>query len=86
MCLGLPGKILRTWQDGAARLGEADFAGERRVVRLDLVPELHAGDWTLLHAGFALQRLDEEEARLTIDALRTAGALAPGDVLPGTAP
>ncbi|QQS01566.1 MAG: HypC/HybG/HupF family hydrogenase formation chaperone [Austwickia sp.] len=80
MCLGLPGKILRTWQDGEARLGEADFAGDHRVIRLDLVPELQAGDWTLLHAGFALQRLDEEEARLTLEALRTAGALASDDL------
>lgn len=76
MCLGVPGRITDRWeeQDGAL-LAHADFGGEVRVIRLNYLPELAVGDWTIVHAGFALTRLDEDEAVQTLALLREVGLL-----------
>jgi len=78
MCLGVPGRITDRWQqaDGAL-LAHADFAGEVRVIRLNYQPDLQVGDWTIVHAGFALTRLDEVEAGRTLALLRDVGLLEP---------
>ena len=82
MCLGIPGRLLRVWQEGDRRLGEADFAGDRRTLGLDFLPELAVGDWTILHAGFAVSRLTAEEAQATIADLTAAGVLAASETPP----
>lgn len=76
MCLGVPGRIQRRWTepDGAI-LAEVDFAGETRVVRLNYLPDLQVGDFTIVHAGFALTRLDPEEAAETLRVMRETGVL-----------
>lgn len=76
MCLGVPGQIRETWTavDGA-RLGRADFAGDERTIRLNYLPDLAVGEWTIVHAGFALTRLDEDEARKTLAMMREFGLL-----------
>ncbi len=78
MCLGIPGRIVRRWEepDGAI-LGEADFAGELRTVRLNFLPELAVGDFTIVHAGFALTRLAPEEAARTTQMMRDVGLVGP---------
>lgn len=78
MCLGIPGRIVHRWEepDGAI-LAEADFAGERRIVRLNYLPDLQAGDHTIVHAGFALTRLDPAEAARTVALMREVGVIAP---------
>ena len=58
MCLAMPGKIVKI--DGF--VAEVDLAGTIRKTSLQLVPEAHLGDYVLLHAGFAIQVLDEDEA------------------------
>jgi hydrogenase expression/formation protein HypC len=63
MCLAIPGRI--TSIDGAS--ASADFGGVSRKVSLDLVPEAREGDFILVHAGFAIQLLDENDARETLD-------------------
>lgn len=72
MCLGIPGRIVRI-DDAARRLATAEVAGVRRQVNYACVPEVGVGDWVLLHVGFALARLDEEQARQTLEIFRELG-------------
>ena len=58
MCLGVPGKVISMEGD----LAEVDFSGIRRKVSLLICPDVREGDYVLVHVGFAIQRLDEEEA------------------------
>jgi len=66
MCLGIPGKIVAITGD----LAEVDFSGVAREVSLLLCPEVHEGDYVLVHVGFAIQRLDENEALETLELFR----------------
>jgi hydrogenase expression/formation protein HypC len=59
MCLGIPGKIVSI---AASGLAEVDFSGVRREVSLMLCPEAGVGDYVLVHVGFAIQRLEQEDA------------------------
>lgn len=63
MCLGIPGKIITIADTG---LAEVDFSGVRREVSLMLCPEAQVGDYVLVHVGFAIQRLEPEEALETL--------------------
>jgi hydrogenase expression/formation protein HypC len=64
MCLGVPGKILAIRTDVAGMpMGKIDFGGVAKEACLAYVPEAVVGDYVIVHAGFALSRLDEEEAR-----------------------
>jgi hydrogenase expression/formation protein HypC len=76
MCLAIPGKVLETEQDGESRMGRVEFGGTTRKVSLDLVPEANAGDYVIVHVGFAISRVDEAEARRTLELLEEMGALA----------
>lgn len=75
MCLGVPGKIVAV-EDGFMRMGTVDFDGSTLEVCLAYVPEAKVGDYVLVHAGFALAPLDEEQAAETLDALRQLDELA----------
>ncbi len=70
MCLGIPGKIVEVWDESGTVMAHADFAGEVRKVCLAYLPDLKVGDYTLVHAGFALTRLDEKEALTTLEVMR----------------
>ena len=73
MCLAVPGKIVSiTADDPLVRLGRVEFGGVIREVSLACVPEAGVGDYVLVHAGFALNVVDEEQARLTLEFLQTA--------------
>jgi hydrogenase expression/formation protein HypC len=63
MCLGIPGKVVSISSTG---LAEVDFSGVRRKVSLMLCPEVRVGDYCLVHVGFAIQRLEHEEALETL--------------------
>jgi hydrogenase expression/formation protein HypC len=76
MCLAIPGKVLDTEQEGESRLGRVEFGGITRKVSLDLVPEAIVGDYVIVHVGFAISRVDEVEARRTLELLEEMGALA----------
>ena len=69
MCLGVPGQLVERLDDGLARV---DVSGVRRVVSVAFTPDATEGDWVLIHVGFALARIDEEEARATLDLLDEA--------------
>jgi hydrogenase expression/formation protein HypC len=64
MCLSVPGKVIELLPlAGGVRMGRVDFGGIARSVCLEHVPEVVVGEYVLVHVGFALQKLDEEEAR-----------------------
>jgi hydrogenase expression/formation protein HypC len=75
MCLGVPGKIVEIREENGIRMGVIDFGGIRREACLDLVPEAEIGDYTIIHVGFAINRLDEQEALETLELLREIGTL-----------
>ncbi len=75
MCLAIPGKVLETEQEGESRLGRVEFGGITRKVSLDLVPEAQVGDYVIVHVGFAISKVDQEEAHRTLELLQQMGAL-----------
>lgn len=76
MCLGIPGRIVEIRDDTDIPMGTIDFGGARREVCLAYVAdEVEVGDYALVHVGFALTRIDEEEARRTFEALREMSEL-----------
>jgi hydrogenase expression/formation protein HypC len=54
MCLGIPGKIIEIYQTNKIRMGNVDFGGVNRAVCLEALPDAKVGDFTIVHAGFAL--------------------------------
>lgn len=62
MCLGIPGKVIRTFQEHDVLMGKVDFGGVSKQVCLEHVPEVKIGEYVLVHVGFALSKIDEEEA------------------------
>jgi len=80
MCLAIPGKVLDKQDCDGALIGHVDFGGISREVRLDFVPEVEVGEYVIVHVGFALSRLDAEEAAKTLALLREMGALEESEV------
>lgn len=76
MCLGVPGKIVEIYSDRGLRMGKIDFGGVIREACLETLPEAKPGDYTIVHAGFALNLLSEEEAQETLNLLREISLLA----------
>jgi len=77
MCLGVPGRITKIWEseETGMRMGRVDFGGVAREACLSLVPEADVDDYVLIHVGFAISRLDEEEAHETLALLTEMGGL-----------
>jgi hydrogenase expression/formation protein HypC len=77
MCLAVPGKVLNIeGNDPVLRSGEVSFGGIVKRVNLAYVPEAKVGDYVLVHVGFAISTVDEEEAHQVFDYLREMGDLA----------
>lgn len=76
MCLAIPGKILDMAERSGSRTGRVQFGGITREVSLDLVPEASVGDYVVVHVGFAISRLNAEEAERTYRLLEQMGLLA----------
>jgi hydrogenase expression/formation protein HypC len=62
MCLGIPGKLIEAFEQDGLLTGKVDFGGIKKRVCLAYTPEAGRGDWVIVHAGFAISRLDEAEA------------------------
>jgi hydrogenase expression/formation protein HypC len=75
MCLAVPGKILNISGTDEFRAGRVNFGGVVKEVSLAYVPEANAGDYVMVHVGFAISVVDEAEAQLTLDYLRQMGEL-----------
>jgi hydrogenase expression/formation protein HypC len=77
MCLGIPGQLVE-WVDHEHHIAKADVDGVRRNVNVALLTgedAVDVGDWVLIHVGFAMSKVDEEEARSTREFLESLGAL-----------
>lgn len=74
MCLGIPGQVLEVLNDGAD-LAKVDVSGVRRKVNIGLLEQqqVSPGDWVLIHVGFALSKIDEDEAEATLELLKGMG-------------
>ena len=75
MCLGIPGQVIEIVDD-ANQIARVDVSGVRRNVSVALVQSegIAPGDWVLIHVGFAMSKIDEREAQLTLELLREMGA------------
>ena len=78
MCLGIPGQLVE-WVDIEHHIAKADVAGVRRNVNVALLMDgadpADVGDWVLIHVGFAMSKVDEEEARSTREFLESLGSM-----------
>jgi hydrogenase expression/formation protein HypC len=63
MCLGIPGKVVETYREDDIQMGKVEFGGVFKRVCLEHTPDARAGDYVVVHVGFALQRIDELEAQ-----------------------
>jgi hydrogenase expression/formation protein HypC len=70
MCLGVPGKIIELYTSGDLLMGKIDFGGVVREACMAYVPEAKVGEYAIIHVGFALNIISEEEAQETLDLLR----------------
>lgn len=70
MCLGVPGKIVETYETNGLKMGKIDFGGVTREACLEYVPDAQVGEYTVIHVGFAISQLSEEEAQDTLELLR----------------
>ncbi len=86
MCLAIPGKILTKQSVGGVDVGQVQFGGITRQINLGFVPEASIGDYVMVHVGFAISRVDAEEAERTYRLLEEMGALVeelpPADDVP----
>ena len=77
MCLAVPGKIIEAEERDGDRIAKVKFGGIAREVFLNFVPEAQVGDYVMVHVGFALSRVDAEEAARTYRVLEEMGLLEP---------
>ena len=73
MCLAVPGKVLGISDDRGTRMATVDFGGVRKDICLAYLPEVNVGDYTIVHAGFAIARVDEACALETLQMFRDLG-------------
>jgi hydrogenase expression/formation protein HypC len=70
MCLGIPGKITEIYQKDSLKMAKIDFGGIVKEVCLAYTPEAKVGNYALIHVGFAISLMDEEEAQETLKLIR----------------
>jgi hydrogenase expression/formation protein HypC len=77
MCLGIPGRITEIRDDAGLVMCKVDFGGVRKDACLAYYPDAKVGEYVIVHVGFAISKVDEEEALKTLELLATMGALEP---------
>ena len=75
MCLGIPAKIVEIYPQGDLKMAKVDFGGVMKEVCLEYVPEAQIGDYCLVHVGFAISLMDEEEAQETLKLIGEVAAI-----------
>jgi hydrogenase expression/formation protein HypC len=75
MCLGVPGKIVETYEKSGMLMAKVDFGGIYREACLEYVPEAQIGEYCIIHVGFAISLLSESDALETLDLLRQIGEI-----------
>ena len=86
MCLAVPGKVLQAQERNGSRIARVQFGGIVREAYLDFVPEAQVGDYVMVHVGFAISRVDAEEAQRTYQLLEAMGLLEGEGLAPATEP
>jgi hydrogenase expression/formation protein HypC len=76
MCLAIPGKVLEINSDNQPTMGKVSFGGVKKEVCLDLVPDVKVGEYVIVHVGFAISKMDEEDAQETLKMLKQMGESA----------
>jgi hydrogenase expression/formation protein HypC len=75
MCLGIPGKVIDIWDEAGTRMSTVDFGGTTKTVCLAYLPDMRIGEYAIVHAGFAITRLDESSANETLKMFENLGVL-----------
>ncbi|OKH74058.1 hydrogenase assembly protein HypC [Mycobacterium sp. SWH-M1] len=75
MCLGIPGRVTSIWDEAGTRMSTVDFGGTTKTVCLAYLPDMTIGEYTIVHAGFAITRLDEASAHETLRMFAELGVL-----------
>lgn len=75
MCLAVPGQVQSIYEAQGTRMGIVNFGGVEKEVCLAYLPDIQVGDYTIVHVGFAISRLDEESARKTLQTFAQLGLL-----------
>jgi hydrogenase expression/formation protein HypC len=83
MCLGVPGRICAVYDEHGTQMATVDFGGVTKTICLAYVPDAEVGEYAIVHAGFAIARLDEASAQESLSLMRAAGLL--DDELGGSA-
>ena len=85
MCLAIPGKVVELHETEGIRMSRVDFGGVTREACLEYLPEAQVGDYVLVHVGFAISRVDAEEAARTfqyLEEMDQLGEVTSGDEVP----
>ena len=75
MCLGVPGKVIELYETNGMKMAKIDFGGVVKEACMEYLPEIKVGDYTIIHVGFGLSILDEQEALETMDLLKQIDAV-----------
>lgn len=75
MCLGIPGRVTETFERDGLKMGKVDFGGVTRDVCLEYVLDVGVDDYVIVHVGFAINVLNEEEAQESLELLRELGEI-----------
>ena len=67
MCLAIPGKVIEIFDENGLKMGKIDYSGTSNIACLEYVPDIKAGEYVIVHAGFAISVIDESEARKTLE-------------------
>ena len=70
MCLGIPAKVIELYETNGMKMAKVDFGGVIKEACMEYLPEIKLGDYTIVHVGFGLSILDEQEAMETMDLLK----------------
>jgi hydrogenase expression/formation protein HypC len=85
MCLAIPGKVIEFHENDGIRMSKVDFGGITREACLEYLPEVALGDYVLVHVGFAISKVDAEEAARTykyLEEMDQLGEVTSGDEVP----
>ena len=74
MCLGIPAKVIELYEANGMKMARVDFGGALKEACMEYLPEVKVGDYTIVHVGFGLSILDEQEALETMELLRQIDA------------
>ena len=76
MCLGIPGEVVAVYEENGLSVGKVQFGGIAREVCLSCIPDVAVGDFVLVHVGFAIAKIDRDEAERAYRTLEELGLLA----------